>query len=471
MRPGRSFMLPVIALFLAAGCSAPDDTKDLTGQSDWVTSVHEQVAEWYDVGEVVGAELLVIKDSDTVIHEVWGWADQEDERALELDMIFRIRSMTKPLIGTAVLMLAEEGRIELDQPVATHLEVFQTPHAGDITIRDLLYHTSGFTMGYPRGSIDDYESLDEAVADAAEQGPKYPPGTEYHYADADTAALGLIIEAVTGEAPEDFIARRIFTPLEMRDSYCLLGEEAPVRERVCSTYHWSEGRYQKYWDNEAAPETPFFRASGGVFCTSLDYSRFLAMWMDRGLAGEARFLPETTIVSALQPGPLSPDYAMHWQVYQSGDTGAVPPAFGHGGSDGTLAMALPEHNAMVLYFTQSRGSLSTMFLEKFILQELGYSEEKQLPEYVPDADIVGAYLGDFDLRGERWTVEGDDRGVAFRCDRLVPLRFVPIAEHTFEHPVLDMGIRFVVDDDGTCDELVFRSGDREVSAQRQSTSG
>ena len=108
MRPVRSFMLPVIALFLAAGCSAPDDTKDLTGQSDWVTSVHEQVAEWYDVGEVVGAELLVIKDSDTVIHEVWGWADREDERALELDMIFRIRSMTKPLIGTA----PDEERLE-----------------------------------------------------------------------------------------------------------------------------------------------------------------------------------------------------------------------------------------------------------------------------------------------------------------------------------------------------------------------
>jgi CubicO group peptidase (beta-lactamase class C family) len=251
----------------------------------------------------------------------------------------------------------------------------------------------------------------------------------------------------------------------------LLGQDRPARERVCSTYHWSEGRYQKYWDNESAPETPFFRASGGVFCTSRDYSKFLAMWMDGGLAGETRILPESTVVSALQPGPLSQDYGMHWEVYYPGETGSLPSAFGHGGSDGTLALALPEHNAMVLYFTQSRGSLSTMFLEKMILQELGYSEEKHLPEYVPATDSASSYMGDFDLGGERWTVEpGDGGGIVFKVDRLVPLRFVPVAEHTFEHPILDMGLRFVVEDDGTCGELVFRSVDREISARRLSTS-
>jgi hypothetical protein len=162
---------------------------------------------------------------------------------------------------------------------------------------------------------------------------------------------------------------------------------------------------------------------------------------------------------------------MHWEIYHPGDAGSMPLVFGHGGSDGTLAMALPAHNAMVLYFTQSRGSLSTLFLEKLILHELAYTDAKHLAEYVPDTDAIAAYLGDFELGGERWTVEQDGSGIVFRVDRLVPLRFVPIAEHAFEHPILDMGLRFIVDDDGSCAELTFRSGEREVGARRFPASG
>jgi CubicO group peptidase (beta-lactamase class C family) len=432
----------------------------------WAEAVREQVATWSERNEIVGAELLIIVGDEGVLHQVWGKSDLDEGVDLIENQIFRVRSMTKPLVGTAILMLAERGELDLDDRVADHLAAFRNPRSDAITIRDLLHHTSGFTMGYPRGSIDDYEGLEEAVADAAAQGPKYEPGTEYHYADADTASLGLIVETVSGRSLAGFIREEIFTPLGMEDSYCLLGTDRPRRERVCSTSVWQGGRFVEYWDNEAEPETPFFRASGGLFCTARDYAAFLRMWLDHGRAGDRQLLSEASVAEALTPGPLFDRYGMHWELYHPATTAGGMPVFGHGGSDGTVAIALPEQDAMVLYFTQSRGTLSTMFLEKKLLQELGLIEAKELPHFPLSAEATARYAGDYAMGSETWTVSPAESGITYEVDRLVPFHFVAVAEDEFVHPILDMGIHFVCDEDGGCSSLVFRNQSREVTAQR-----
>jgi CubicO group peptidase (beta-lactamase class C family) len=127
------------------------------------------------------------------------------------------------------------------------------------------------------------------------------------------------------------------------------------RPRVSCTYAGGKGKWRKYWDNSSPQAVPYFRGSGGIYSTTADYARFMAMWMDRGEAGSQRFLQPETIQLALTTSPLSDGgdngYGYQWQVHKK-----TPLTFGHGGSDGTLAIAIPEEDLIFLYFTQSRGN-------------------------------------------------------------------------------------------------------------------
>jgi CubicO group peptidase (beta-lactamase class C family) len=124
---------------------------------------------------VVGAEVLVLKHRKIVLHQAMGWADRERLVPLERNSIFRIASMTKPVVGTAILMLADEGRLDLDDRVARHLPSFDNPRSRAITVRQLLNHRSGFVGG---GEPDDYweqSSLRDAMGTVGEVGPDFPP--------------------------------------------------------------------------------------------------------------------------------------------------------------------------------------------------------------------------------------------------------------------------------------------------------
>ena len=103
----------------------------------------DEIASWVAAGDVMGAEIMVVKDGAAVLHESVGWSDRERGLPLRRNSIFRIRSMTKPLLGTAVLMLMEDGELSLDDPVAQYLPSFDNDRSRSITIRQLLTHTSG----------------------------------------------------------------------------------------------------------------------------------------------------------------------------------------------------------------------------------------------------------------------------------------------------------------------------------------
>lgn len=117
-----------------------------------IESLADRVYKWVKQGKIVGAEVVVIKNGKIVLHEASGWSDRERRIPLERNSIYRIRSMTKPFIGTAVLMLAEGGRLSLDDTVATYIRSFNNDRSRDITIRQLLTHTAGYVQGvYPSG--------------------------------------------------------------------------------------------------------------------------------------------------------------------------------------------------------------------------------------------------------------------------------------------------------------------------------
>jgi CubicO group peptidase (beta-lactamase class C family) len=189
-----------------------------------------------------------------------------------------------------------------------------------------------------------------------EMGPPNPPGESYRYSDHNSATLGAIVAELTGAQVEEFIRARILDPLGLPDTRAYFSPDSSWAPRMNSTYGTaSDGPLERYWDNSMPQQTPWFRASGGLYSSVFDYARWLTVWMDLGAFEGGRLLEESTVREALAPG-YSPGYGMHWELFSSPPGGSGLPRFGHSGSDGTLAVAFPEADAMVLYFTQSRGA-------------------------------------------------------------------------------------------------------------------
>lgn len=385
----------------------------------------DTVEQWVAVGRPVGAELLIVKAGRTVMHEATGWRDRENGLALQPNSIYRIRSMTKPVIGTAVLMLADEGQLALDDAVAEHLPSFAHERSRAITVRQLLTHTSGLgnhgieDIGLPRES-DEYESLRALVDDIGAIGPTRSPGA-FYYSDSGSATLAAVVAEVSGTPVEQFLATRIFEPLGMKDTYCKFSPDMAWADRLCSTYQWSGETlsFERYWDPSMAPRYRFFRGTGGLYSTPADYARFISMWMAGGTFGGQRLLSQDTVQAALRP-LAARQYGHHWRVPESRIEDGMPAVFGHGGSDSTLALALPAVDTVVLYFTQSRGpgirpmfrsALSRVpaFAEQMVVDPAGTTLPERFPERVPlnaAGAYPGAYVGSIFVDGEERLHDG-----------------------------------------------------------------
>jgi CubicO group peptidase (beta-lactamase class C family) len=314
---------------------------------------------------VIGAEILVLVDGKVVLHQSMGWADRDDLVPMERNSIFRLASMTKPVIGTAALLLAEEGRIGLDEPVGTYLEAFRASRARpsrDITVRQLITHRSGFVQGGEPAGYAEQGSLAEAVALAAEQGPTYEPGTRFIYSSLNSDALGAVVESVAGVPAAAFIEERILEPLQLSDTHTSFRPSVEWAGRVPSSYRsWGGTSWERWWNPARPHEAGWFSPAGDLFGSAYDYARFLQGWMDRGsLAGDHQWLAAETVEEALAD-PVAADslparsrwYAMHWEIYAPPTSPGGLPVFGHRGATGTLGMAIPAQNAIVIYLTNS----------------------------------------------------------------------------------------------------------------------
>jgi CubicO group peptidase (beta-lactamase class C family) len=366
--------------------------------------------EWVDQEDAVGAALLVIKKRRTVLHEVYGLADLDDRTPLRLGTVACIRSMSKPIVGTAVQILVDEGRLSLDDAVARYVPSFANDKASRVTVRQLLTHTAGFPLTVMNRPLSTYHAQTEVTDQAGASGPTLPPGA-FNYSDTDTEILATIVGRIAGEAPERFIQKRILDPLGMKDTFAVLGPGAPDRSRVSSNHAGGPAAWHKYWDNDDPPFFPFFLGAASMYSTVTDYARFVAMWLDRGAVGSSRTLSDAAVRRALEPavamtmgGAPYPTrfpqtqvyYGQHWIVFKGPPVseGSLPP-FGHTGSDGTGAWAFPEQDLMVLFFTQSRGGLAAIRIERFIAPLAGMSAPPA-PVLSPlPADQIALLLGNY----------------------------------------------------------------------------
>jgi CubicO group peptidase (beta-lactamase class C family) len=305
---------------------------------------------------LVGSEILVVKDGRIVLHQAMGWADIDRRIPLERNSIFPIASMTKPILGVAVLQLVEQGRIELDAPVATYLPSFDNPRSGGITIRQLLTHRSGFAQGAEPSGYESSGSLRKAVDLLGATGPDFAPGERFAYSGLNSDILGAVIESAYGEPAERLLEQEMIGPLGLQDTHTSFDPAEPWAERVPSLYRsWSQGRWERHWNPLRPHESNGFSPAGRLYATAFDYARFLQACV------EGELLADATIRLALEdPAPdartTAPRrwYGMHWEVYAPPSAPGDLPAFGHRGATGTVGMVIPHSDTIIIYLTNSQ---------------------------------------------------------------------------------------------------------------------
>lgn len=259
-------------------------------------------------GGYLGAVALVARHGRIVHHKAYGHADLARTRPMRTDAIFRIYSMTKTIASVAVLMLLEEGKLALDEPVAQFLPAFANVQvyaggtadapklrkpARPITIRHLLTHTAGFATvsGEAATKLLDRANLRDAktLADYAERAAHAPlgadPGTRFRYDGVNTEIASRIVEVVSGMPFDAFLGERVFAPLAMHDTGFAVAED--VRWRV-PDFASSDGDGKLVLADHVSARTPgapltaYPSGAGGLYATAADYWRFSQMLLDGG---------------------------------------------------------------------------------------------------------------------------------------------------------------------------------------------
>lgn len=292
-----------------------------------------------------GTVILVARKGKTVLHQALGWRDVERKDPMRADTLFKMASNTKPTIATAILMLAEEGKLELTGVVRKHIPSWDNYRSGWIQIQHLLSHTSGLRIGsiFLQPMDPDTTLLKEA-AKFGEIGAVEIPGTTYSYNNPGFNTLGALVERASGRPLDAFLQERIYQPLGMGDS---LNYEAKADQSRMATVWKAKkgGGWEVAWKPGDGPDFPIVRASGGMISTAADYARFLQMWLNGGELDGRRLLSEESVDAA---------WTAKLEGYGYGFRQVEGGGWGHGGSDGTFAAVYPEQEMVVLLFGQTR---------------------------------------------------------------------------------------------------------------------
>ncbi len=347
--------------------------------------VREAMQRFVDQKEVAGVVALVGRLDKTLAVEAVGRRDVESGASMETNSIFRVMSLTKPITSVAVMMLVDEKKIGLDDPVERHLPEFrgQKLYAGfsgdkprlvasprPITVRDLLTHTSGLPDVPPPGytDLDKHPefSLTEAVKVLASRPLSFPPGTKWAYSNAGMTTLGRLIEVASGRPYDVFLQERLFGPLGMVDTTFYPTPEQ--MKRAATVYDRKAGELKAVESSRVAPSREKNRPSpaGGLFSTAGDLSRLYRMMLQNGALDGRRILSEESVdaMTRLQTDDLKTGfvdgmgYGLGWgfvKVHQGVTKDLSVGTFGHGGMYGTQGWVDRKKNRFVILLIQRAG--------------------------------------------------------------------------------------------------------------------
>ena len=336
-----------------------------------------QMKSFVDTGTIAGAVTLVARRGALVSLKAAGYQDLESKKPMRADTIFDIRSVTKPVTAIGIMILMEEGRLALNDPVEKYLPEFKEAFRKSeqqsipITIHHLLTHTSGILLDRPK-EIDDItiqrdRTLAEAVAIMSTQKPEFEPGAQFKYYSGGFAILGRIIEVVSGQPFEQFMKERIFVPLGMKDSFFFIPPEK--LGRVASVYRLRNGKLSKWEELEAfARKAKYPGPEFGMYSTAADLAAIGQMMLDGGTFKGRRILSKMSVaVMTENHAPGLKSAVTQRPAYQGlgwGLTGdpledfplTTPGSFGHNGAFNSIIWIDPKEKLIRIFLTARFGA-------------------------------------------------------------------------------------------------------------------
>ena len=372
-----------LALLLIPAFAAAQ-SKDVIKGTQHGDLIDDAFSKFANDGKLSGAVALVGTKDGIKHHSATGMANFADRISMEKTTLFRIASMTKPITAIAIMMLADEGKLSVEDAVEKHLPEFKgqlliaskdketialKKPKRSITLRDLLTHTSG--MGnYPPGLADLYTKRNYTLSEATIAVSQVPlvrePGEVWSYNNPGIDTLGRIVEVASGLSYEKFLQTRIFDPLGMKDTTFY-----PTAEQVKNTaitYGVKDGKLvaapNSLLDVKANPKHPV--PAGGLYSTAADQAKLYRFMLNNGKLGDKQLLSEKSLkqMTTTQTGDIKTgfvdgmNWGFGWQVVAEpkGATEMLSAGtYGHGGAFGTQGWIDPKKGAFYILMIQRTG--------------------------------------------------------------------------------------------------------------------
>ncbi len=343
MKTRSLFALIIIPLIIVTGCNATRKT-----ESGWVTwsnpgeagmntdslqKIDSYITTMIDAGKIPGAAVLIARNGKIVYHKAIGYQDKEQGTTLDTNDIFRIASMTKPVVSAAIMQLYENGKLNLTDPVSKYIPSFSQPQiletfnaadtswtsspaAGEVTIHHLLTHTSGVGYSfssrslspiYSKNDIPDLATarnitIEEVTGRLGELPLMFEPGTKYMYG-LSIDVLGRVVEVASGMTLGEYVEQNITGPLKMNDTKFFFPDDVSnrlatvyvynPREKMIVTTKTDEGRSSS--DYPVAGAMRYFSGGSGLSSTPRDYFIFAQAILNGGVFNGVRILSEESV--------------------------------------------------------------------------------------------------------------------------------------------------------------------------------
>jgi CubicO group peptidase (beta-lactamase class C family) len=341
-----------------------------------------------DQGQIAGTVTLFAVKGQIVHFEATGYQDAESRKPMAKDSIFQIMSMTKPMVATAIMMLADEGKVAVTDPVEKYLPEFRgqmviaerladgsrrlKKPSRPITVRDLMTHTSGMMPNPPPGLDGLYQRMDKSLAEAVlvySQTPlEFEPGSEWRYSNPGLATLGRIVEVAADQPFEKFMADRLWTPLGMKDTFIFPTEDK--KPRIAAVHANKDGKLTHADGSILGGDALKYRAGArysapefGAYSTATDLLAFYEMTRNNGNHQGKRLLSKAAIdtMTAVHTGDLKSGhltgtgFGLAWEVVKE-NAGTLNflsiGTYGHGGAFGTHGWVDRARDAVGVYLVQ-----------------------------------------------------------------------------------------------------------------------
>jgi CubicO group peptidase (beta-lactamase class C family) len=394
------YLFLLVAIIMVSPALHSQQVVQTTAFHPWRLARIDQVVQNYvDSNWIVGAVCLVMKDGKPAYYKAFGKDDRESGKIMKTDAIFRIASQTKAITSTAVMMLWEEGKFLLDDPISRYIPAFANPKLLDkfnekdstyttvpakreITIRDLLTHTSGIgyaqigsakmraiyaKAGIQAGFSDHKQLLANAIDKLGALPLELNPGEHFNYS-LSIDVLGRLVEVTSGLPLDRFFAERIFSPLGMSDTYFNL--PASKRNRLVTVYtesanankpiKWTDNTFPGSTKDYPVNNNGYFAGGAGLVSTISDYAAFLQLFINGGIYRGRQLLARHTIevMTRNQIGDMvlgDDKFGLGFQLTTekgSGKLGLSVGSISWGGFFGTSFWADPKEKLSGLLFIQ-----------------------------------------------------------------------------------------------------------------------